>query len=149
VSPVDQIDRIIAIHRLPHYPMVVSLSRSVDAILRSWREQRQYIVIVSILLELALAVSVALVLRHLKGRERLRALEASLVKAEIDRVIAAESARFNVAVNAMAQGLCMFDRDHRMMVSNPRFKEMLGLQSATVKSGSSLAAVIRGALAGG
>jgi diguanylate cyclase (GGDEF)-like protein len=149
ISPLDQTDRIIAINRLPHYPMVVSLSRSVDAILRPWREQRQFIVIVSVLLELALVVSIALVLRHLKGRERLRTLEASLVKAEIDRAVAAESARFNVAVNAMAQGLCMFDRDHRLMVSNPRFKEMLGLPSATMTTGSPLAALIRGAVASG
>src|SRR5262249_15116404 len=95
------------------------------------------------------AVSIALVLRHLKGRERLKTLEASLVKAEIDRAVAAESARFNVAVNAMVQGLCMFDRDHRLTVSNPRFKEMLGLPSATMTSGSSLAALIRGAVASG
>ncbi len=149
MSPIDHTDRIIAIHRVPTYPMVVSLSRSVDAILLPWREQRQYIVIVSVLLELALVISIALVLRHLKGRERLRALEASLVQAEIDRAVAAESVRFNVAVNAMAQGLCMFDRDHRLTVSNPRFKEMLGLPSKTMTSGSPLALLIRGAVVSG
>jgi diguanylate cyclase (GGDEF)-like protein len=148
-SPIDQTDRIIAIDRLPHYPMVVSVSRSVDAILQPWREQQQYIVIVSVLLELALAISIALVLRHLKGRERLRTLEASLVQAEIDRAVAAESVRFNVAVNAMAQGLCMFDRDHRVTVSNPRFMEMLGLPSTMMTSGSHLAALIRGGVASG
>ncbi|MBV9565135.1 MAG: EAL domain-containing protein [Bradyrhizobium sp.] len=148
-SPVDHTDRIIAIDRLPHYPMVVSVSRSVDAILQPWREQRQYIIIASVLLELALAACIALVLRHLKGRERLRALEASLVKAEVDRAVAAESVRFNVAVNAMAQGLCMFDRDHRLTVSNPRFKEMFGLPSTLMTSGSPLAALIRGAVANG
>jgi diguanylate cyclase (GGDEF)-like protein len=149
VSPIDHIDRIIAIDRLPHYPMVVSVSRSVDAVLHPWREQRQYIVIVSVLLELALAISLALVLRHLKGRERLKTLEASLVQAEIDRAVAAESVRFNVAVNAMAQGLCMFDRDFRLTVANPRFMEMLGLPSRMMASGSPLAALIRGAAASG
>ena len=149
VSPIDHTDRIIAIDRLPHYPMVVSVSRSVDAALKPWREQRQYIVIVSVLLELALAISVALVLRHLKGRERLRTLEASLVQAEIDRAVAAESVRFNVAVNAMAQGLCMFDREHRLTVSNPRLQEMLRLPSRMMASGSPLAALIRGAVASG
>jgi hypothetical protein len=34
VSPVDGIDRLVAIHPLPHYPLVVSLSRSVVAILQ-------------------------------------------------------------------------------------------------------------------
>ncbi len=149
VSPVDGTDRIIAIDRLPHYPMVVSVSRSVDAILRPWREQRQYIVVVTVLLELALAICFALVLRHLKGRERLQTLEASLVQAEIDRAVAAESMRFNVAVNAMAQGLCMFDRDHRLTVSNPRFMEMLGLTSVMMANGSPVTALIRGAVAGG
>jgi EAL domain-containing protein (putative c-di-GMP-specific phosphodiesterase class I) len=69
----------------------VSLSRSVDAILGPWREQRRYIVIVAALLELALAVSIALVFRHRKGRERLKILEASLVKAEIDRAVKAKA----------------------------------------------------------
>jgi len=102
--------------------MVASLSRSVDAILLPWREQRQYIVIVSVLLELALGISIALVLRHLTGRERLRALEASLVQAEIDRAVAAESVRFNVAVNAMAQGLCMFDSRSSIDRVQPSFQ---------------------------
>jgi diguanylate cyclase (GGDEF)-like protein len=149
LSPIDHADRIIAIDRLPNYPMVVSVSRSLDAILQPWREQRQYIIIVSVLLELALAISIALVLRHLKGRERLRTLEASLVQAEIDRAVAAESVRFNVAVNAMAQGLCMFDRDRRLTVSNPRFMEMLGLPSTMMANGSPLATLIRGAVASG
>jgi diguanylate cyclase (GGDEF)-like protein len=149
VSPIDHIDRIIAIDRLPHYPMVVSLSRSVDAVLRPWLEQRRYIVVVGVLLELALAISLALVLRHLKGRERLKTLEASLVQAEIDRAVAAENMRFNVAVNAMAQGLCMFDRDHRLTVSNPRFREILGLPSTMMTSGTTLAALIRGTVASG
>jgi diguanylate cyclase (GGDEF)-like protein len=149
ISPIDHIDRIIAIDRLPHYPMVVSVSRSVHAILQPWREQRQYIIIVSILLELALAISIALVLRHLKGRERLKTLEASLVQAEIDRAVAAKSARFDVAVNAMAQGLCMFDREHRLTVSNPRFLEMFGLTSTRVENGSPLTALIRAAIASG
>ena len=149
VSPLDQTDRIIAVDRLPHFPIVVSISRSVDAVLGPWREQRRYIVIVTVLLELALAVSLALVFRHLKGRERLKALEASLVKAEIDRAVAVESARFNVAVNAMAQGLCMFDRDDRLIVSNPRFKELLGIPSAAMTAGSPLTALIRAAVASG
>lgn len=149
ISPMDETDRIVAIDRLPHYPIVISISRSVDAVLEPWREQRRYIVIITTLLELALAVSIALAFRHLKGRERLRSLEASLVKAEIDRAVAAESMRFNVAVNAMAQGLSMFDRDHRLIVSNPRFREMFELSSASMRSGSSLAALIRAAVSGG
>jgi diguanylate cyclase (GGDEF)-like protein len=149
ISPMDGTDRIVAVDRLPHFPIVVSISRAVDAVLGPWREQRRYIVIFTCLLELALAVSLGLVFRHLKGRARLKALEASLVKAEIDRAVAMESARFNVAVNAMAQGLCMFDRDHRLIVSNPRFKELLGLPSTVMTTGSPLTALIRAAVANG
>jgi hypothetical protein len=117
VSPVDGIDRLVAIHRLPHYPLVVSLSRSVAAILQPWWEQTRYLAILTALLEAGLAGIVALGARHLKGRARLADLEASLVKSEIDRAVAEASdqneraiaayhARFTTAVNAMTQGLC-------------------------------------------
>ena len=149
VSPIDGKDRLIAIHPLPHYPLVVSLSRSVSAVLEPWRQQRRYVLIITAALELALAIIFVLVMRHLRGREQLAELEASLVKAEGERAVAAENARFNVAVSAMTQGLCMLDRDRRLIVSNPRFAELFALSPPTLAKGVPLTRLVRGILASG
>jgi diguanylate cyclase (GGDEF)-like protein len=158
VSPVDGIDRLAAIHRLPHYPLVVSLSRAVAAILQPWWEQTRYLVILTALLEAGLAGIVLLGVRHFKGRDRLAGLEASLVKSEIDRAVAEESdrneraiaayhARFTTAVNAMTQGLCMFDTDNRLIVSNPRLGEIFALPVGALTGGASFGTVVRSAVA--
>jgi PAS domain-containing protein len=102
---------------------------------------------------------VLLGVRHLKGRDRLANLEASLVKSEIDRAVAEESdrneraiaayhARFTTAVNAMTQGLCMFDTDNRLIVSNPRLAEIFALPVGALAGGASFRTVVRSAVAG-
>ncbi|HET6607854.1 MAG TPA: EAL domain-containing protein [Rhodopila sp.] len=146
VSPVDGVDRLIAVHRLPHYPMMISISRSVGAVLHQWVEQRRYIFGIGLLLEAALAATMLLLMRHIKHGQRLAELEGSLVKAQIDKALAAEYARFNVAVNAMTQGLCMLDGDRRLIISNPRFAKIFALPPAALTSGTSLPAIMRQAI---
>ncbi len=130
ISPVDKTDRLIAVQRLVNYPVVVSLSRSVEAVLQRWHEECRYIIIVGVSLELALAISIVLLFRHLKGRERLMDLEASLVRVEIDRAVAAESARFDVAASAIAQE----ERKTARLQMADRFEEAVGDIIAAVSS---------------
>ncbi|MFT4119165.1 EAL domain-containing protein [Bradyrhizobium sp.] len=149
VSAIDGMDRIFAFDRLPHYPIIVSISRSIDAVLAPLREQQRFIAFIAVLLDLAVVLGLFVVFRYIKGRNRLKSLEASLVKAEIDRAVATENRRFTIAVNAMAQCLIMFDRNHRLIVINPSFREVFGLSPERVKTGCSLAVVVRAAIASG
>lgn len=160
VSPVDGKDRLVAIHRVSQYPLVVSISRTVDAVLETWRAQLRYTVLVAGLLEIALAGIMLLGLHQVKGRQRLSALEASLVRAEMERALAEESdrneralateyARFNVAVNALNQGLCMFDQRNRLIISNPRFARILALPPAVLTSGTPLSTMVKAAAKAG
>src|ERR1044071_3305336 len=48
-----------------------------------------------------------------------------------------ENLRMRVAVNNMSQGLCMFDRNERLVVCNQRYMEMYRLSSDIVKPGCS------------
>jgi len=157
VSPIDGKDRVAAVHRLAHYPMVVSMSRAVDAVLETWRAQVRYIIVIASLLEIALAGIMLLGLRHMKGRQHLAELEASLVRAEMERALAEESdrneralaaeyARFNVAVNAMNQGLCVFDQGDRLIISNPRFAKIFALPPEGLASGTPLSVLVRRAV---
>ena len=50
--------------------------------------------------------------------------------------------RMHVALNNMSQGLCMFDRNERLVVCNERYKEMYGLTDEIAKPGRTLAALL-------
>ena len=58
---------------------------------------------------------------------------------ERDRELSIQSLRFDTAVSNMPQGLAMFDREGRLLVSNRRFADLYGLGTAVVHPGVSLA----------
>ncbi len=47
----------------------------------------------------------------------------------------AQNLRFDAAVSNMCQGLVMFDRDTRLVISNQRYVEMYALDAAAVQPG--------------
>ena len=49
-----------------------------------------------------------------------------------------QNERFDAALNNMSEGLCMFDGQQRLLVSNARYAQMYGLQPDQVKPGISL-----------
>jgi diguanylate cyclase (GGDEF)-like protein len=51
--------------------------------------------------------------------------------------IAEQAARLEAALTNMSQGLCLFDRDQRVVVANRRYSEMYGLDSEQVRPGTS------------
>ena len=51
--------------------------------------------------------------------------------------------QLDAALNNMVQGLCMFDAQHRLVVSNDRFLEMFGLSRESIVPGMSLLGVIQ------
>ena len=55
------------------------------------------------------------------GSSRQQLLENSAAE------IAAQAGRLETALTNMSQGLCMFDRDQRVVVANDRYAEMYGL----------------------
>ena len=50
--------------------------------------------------------------------------------------------RFDIALNNMAHGLCMFDKDMRLIVSNKRYAEMFNLPEGFVRPGMAVRDVI-------
>ncbi len=52
--------------------------------------------------------------------------------------LGARNVHFDAALNNMAQGLCMFDSDQRLIVCNQRYLEMYGFSPEVVKPGISL-----------
>jgi diguanylate cyclase (GGDEF)-like protein len=54
-----------------------------------------------------------------------------------------QSLRFETALDNMRQGLCMFDRDKRLIVSNRRYAEMYDIPPDRVKPGMRLDEILR------
>ena len=61
----------------------------------------------------------------------------------ISQQLHAKNSHFDVALNNMIQGLCMFDKDQRLSVCNRRYLEMYGFSDAVVKPGILLDEIMR------
>ena len=76
---------------------------------------------------------------HEEITERIaRDKELSHRAAELSRI----NLRFDAALTNMTQGLCLFDADKKLVISNDRFREMYGLPQELVVPGTSLAAIL-------
>jgi diguanylate cyclase (GGDEF)-like protein/PAS domain S-box-containing protein len=60
-----------------------------------------------------------------------------------------QNVRFNAALENMPQGLCMFDRDKRLVVSNLQYARIYGIDPETLKMGTSLRTILEWRIAAG
>ncbi|MDR3539015.1 MAG: EAL domain-containing protein [Acetobacteraceae bacterium] len=149
----DGRDRVIAAHALTHYPMVVTVSNTVSAILAEWQRQAVTLGAAAVILELLVAGAGLLMLRQVRSTRMLADARAAQVAAEADLAVAREWARadlalgvqnirFIAALSNMTQALCMFDQAGRLVVANKRLSEMFDLPADLVTPGASLEALV-------
>jgi len=89
--------------------------------------------------------------RHLEEATQARQ-KAEAAKAELDSRDAAlseQNERFNLALVNMSQGLCMFDKDKRLLVSNERYIEMYGLPGELARPGTTFRQILEHRIANG
>jgi diguanylate cyclase (GGDEF)-like protein len=153
VGPLDGIERLLSVQALTHYPLVVTASDTVHAVLADWRRQATYMGVSSLAFELMLAGIFHLMLRQLRAQRMLnesraaqRGVEAALAlaqeRARAERELNSQNLRFSMALSNMSQGLCMCDAAERVVVANGRFADMLGLPADAVRPGEQLAAML-------
>ncbi|MDO9709913.1 EAL domain-containing protein [Paracraurococcus lichenis] len=152
-SPLDQQQRLIARSPVPAFPMSISVSRQMDAVLAEWRAQRGTALAVLALLESVLLAAAVLAWRHLRQRALVAAAVAARQAAEAEVALAEErrqkQAQVAAAVDSMMQGFCMFTADHRLVVANQRFAEMFGLPPEGVAPGVPFEAMLDHAIGAG
>ncbi|MGX7703927.1 bifunctional diguanylate cyclase/phosphodiesterase [Methylobacterium sp. Gmos1] len=145
-SPIDGHDRIAAARALTRYPMILSVSRTAEASLAEWHRQAWLIGTAALLLDLGLAGLVLLALRQTRAQARLAEAEAARAAAEVrergERQLGAQRASFGVALDHMTQGLCLFDRDDRLIVMNARYAEMHAMPESLRRAGTPLSALL-------
>ncbi len=126
----DSKSRLVAVHPLRDYPLVVNVAVSESAALATWRIQA-----------LTLGIGTFVVMLCV----------AFLLKAQSNqfRRLATSEATVEAALNNMSQGLVMFDSANRLVVCNRRYFEMYGLSSNIVRPGSTLRELIEHRAAAG
>jgi diguanylate cyclase (GGDEF)-like protein len=160
ISIFDRKDRLIVPHSLAHFPLIVTVSDTLASILGSWRDEIGAVIAAAVLMELMIAGTILLAVRHLHGLGLLQTAETARARAVADLVIAREresaarelrqhELRFDTAVNNMRQGLCMYDQTGTVVVANRRFSELFALADETVAPGTRYADVTRMVVAGG
>jgi diguanylate cyclase (GGDEF)-like protein len=115
----DSTARLVAVHPLRDYPLVVNVAVSEAAALATWRIQAITLGIGALVVMLCVAF---------------------LLKAQNKqfRQLATSEATVEAALNNMSQGLVMFDASNRLVVCNQRYLEMYGLSPNIVKPGATL-----------
>ena len=118
-SVVDGVDRIVGYKAVPGLPLVVAVTYARSEVLQQWyRNLYTFGVLVAAFVAIIMLGTFVLVRRT--------------------NALARTNARFDSAINNMSQGLCLFDADKRLVISNSRFQAMYGLPDELVLPGTPL-----------
>jgi diguanylate cyclase (GGDEF)-like protein len=120
-------DRLLAAHRLAHYPLFVSVAVDTGAALATWQKETDILLGTGALAAFTVAAMILLIVRQLAQANKISTQRLALEKQRLD-----------TAVNNMSQGLTMFDSAERLVVCNDFYIEMYGLSRDIVKPGCSL-----------
>jgi diguanylate cyclase (GGDEF)-like protein/PAS domain S-box-containing protein len=166
-SIIDGRQRIVAPHSAAHFPLILTVTNTVDAALAGWRAQARRVLGATALMEVVLAGIVWLGVTQLHAQERLIAADAVALHADTARALAEselalarqreqsecaahqQSQRFDMALSNMTHGLLMFDVKGRLLIANQRIYQLCGLPADTLLTGMPYAEVLRVAVTRG
>ena len=140
----DQKRRLVAVHPLDDYPLVVDVTQSKDAILALWQERSAEIGLGSLFALLCAALLARAQFSHF---HRLTQSERSL--AARGEETAMLSARFGSVLDNMPHGVALFAGDRRLIVANRRYGEMYGISETDVRPGTLLEEILARRVANG
>jgi diguanylate cyclase (GGDEF)-like protein/PAS domain S-box-containing protein len=120
----DRGERLLAVHRVPGYPLVISVGADVVTVLADWRKSALFLSGAAVLAAILIAMIGFLVVRELQHGHRQHRLQ------------------LDTALNHMSQGLCMFDSAARLVLCNACYLEMYRLSPEVVKPGCTLRQIV-------
>ena len=129
---IDGVVRMVAARRVADFPVLVTATKSRDALLAGWRKTAVYIGSTTVLIIVIITAFTLLFTRLLRNYQALVQARAERNRAELLRQ---QSLRFDIALNNMSHGLVMFDASSRIVVCNSRFVEMYNVSRDVVKPG--------------
>jgi len=136
--------RFVAVHPLHDYPLVVDVAVSETAALAHWDRRATLIGIGTVL---GLICSGFLLRMLSKQFHRVLLSEAALAEREVSlaektRELQRANRHIDAVLHNMSQGLCMFDRDGRLVICNERYIRMYNLSADVIKPGCLLLEMI-------
>jgi diguanylate cyclase (GGDEF)-like protein len=130
-SIVDGLARVVAYKAIPGLPLIVAVSYARSEILAPWYRHLY-----------TFGPPVAAIVAVILFGTLLLVRQANALAAK-GRILAETNARFNAAISNMSQGLCLFDADKRLVISNKRYQEMYGLPDGLVLRGTPLSRILQ------
>jgi diguanylate cyclase (GGDEF)-like protein/PAS domain S-box-containing protein len=124
-------ERMLAVHRLTHFPLFVSAARDIHYALASWYQETKVL-----LGACALIVLTVIAVMLLGARQLWRSHEWS------KRQLAIEKQRLDSAVRSMPQGLLLFDSDERLVLCNKSYLDIYGISPDLARPGCTLRELI-------
>jgi PAS domain S-box-containing protein len=116
-SPIDGVERIAALRAVPEYPLVVTVTRDLQAVLAPWRAQARATLVQTLTLGLLAALLLALLLRQLAQGEAVR------------RSLEVSQERYALAVAGSDDGVWDWDYRSGLAFDSARSRELLALPS--------------------
>ncbi|KJC61313.1 diguanylate cyclase [Bradyrhizobium sp. LTSPM299] len=130
-SPVDGIERIAGYQAVPGLPLVLIVTYARTDVLAPWyRHLYTYGLLVATIVLFILLGTYLLV----RQTNRLAAKTQALGRT---------NTRFDVAISNMSQGLCLFDADKKLVISNRQYQEMYDLPDDLVVPGTPLDRILQ------
>jgi diguanylate cyclase (GGDEF)-like protein len=126
----DSHPRLVSTRPLPKYPLVVNVAYSEWAALATWRHRA-----LSLSLGTCVILICALALLRTIGKQF--------------ALLRSAKQQLDAAVNNMNQGLCMFDAQKRLLVSNTQYADIYGLNAKCLSPGTPLQTILRWRVATG
>jgi diguanylate cyclase (GGDEF)-like protein len=133
----DHKPRLIVVHPMSDYPLVVAVSETEDSILALWRVRALQIGFGAFL---ALLCAVFLLRAAYTHFHRLLRSEALLV--EKGRDLEALNTRFALLLSHIPQGVAWFASDRKVIIANKRYAEIYELSPEDVKPGTPLEEIL-------
>lgn len=113
----DGVARLNSYRSSEKYPVVIAVAKSIDEILSPWRNRAIREITVTSILLIIIAIAGRLVSKMASG-------------------LASAKQQLDMAIDAMPQGLCVFDASRRLVLSNDRFRELYGYPPTLMKPGT-------------
>ena len=132
-SPIDHgEERIVAVHRAAHYPLVVGTTRNLGAVLADWRKEAAFLIGAAGFVILIVLALVALLVRQLSRNER-----------RLQKHLDEQKLHLDTAIDNMSQGFLMFDSSARIVIVNQRYLDMYGFSADVVRPGCTIRELLR------
>jgi signal transduction histidine kinase/ActR/RegA family two-component response regulator len=138
ISVIDGVDRLASARQMRNFPIVIIATVTTDAALADWREQTRLLIAVACLVTVVI-VAIFLLIGWQRSRER----QSS------EHQLALGKQRLDTALNNMSQGICLFDADKKLVISNPRFREIYRYNEGQDRPGTAFGEILRYNLARG